>query len=84
MDLLARWWNNRWYRMRRDIWLETDGRRWIVRGRVGGHDGREVRYEFDREYQAHAMVDRLRAATPDDWKNITRLIQPDDHRRRTE
>jgi hypothetical protein len=80
VDLLARWWNSRLHGMRRDIWLETDGHRWIVRGRAGGHDGRDVRYEFDRDYQAHAMVDRLKAAAPDDWKNITRLIHREQHR----
>ena len=38
------------------------------------HGGREVRHEFTREYEARAMVDRLIAAAPGNWKDITRLV----------
>jgi hypothetical protein len=61
VDLVARWWNGEQDRVaRRDIWLTSDGQRWAVRARRG--DGREVRQEFAREYEARAMVDRLIAA----------------------
>ena len=39
----------------------------------GGTDGREVHYDLDREYEARAMVDRLRKAVPERWKDITKL-----------
>ena len=42
-----------------DIWLMYDGRHWRVRGRLGGDGGREVNYQFDQEWSARAMVDRM-------------------------
>jgi hypothetical protein len=73
VDLVARWWNGERDRAaRRDIWLTSDGQRWVVRARHSA-DGREVHQEFTREYEAHAMVDRLIAAAPGRWKDITRL-----------
>jgi hypothetical protein len=72
VDLVARWWNgHRGQSLRRDIWLTSDGRCWAVRAR---HAGGEVRHEFTREYEARAMVDKLIAAAPGNWKDITRLI----------
>ena len=76
MDLVARWWNGeRDPVAHRDIWLTSDGQRWAVRGRHGAAGGREVRQEFAREYEARALVDRLIAAAPGPWKNITRLVR---------
>jgi len=75
MELVGRWWNRKWERVaRRDIWLTSDGRRWSVRARHGGDGGDEVAYEFDRDYQARAMVDRLKAAAPGEWKDLTKLM----------
>jgi hypothetical protein len=72
VDLVARWWNGqRDILSRRDIWLSSDAQHWSVRAR---HGDREVQHEFTREYEARAMVDRLIAAAPGDWKDITRLI----------
>jgi hypothetical protein len=74
VDLLARWWNGQRDRAaRRDIWLASDGVVWTVRARHGAAG--EVRYEFAREYEARAMVDRLIAAAPCGWKDITRLVR---------
>ncbi len=76
MDLVAQWWNGERDRVaRRDIWLTSDGQRWAVRAQHGAADGREVRHEFTREYEARAMADRLIAAAPDTWKDITRLVR---------
>jgi hypothetical protein len=76
VDLVARWWNGeRDPVARRDIWLTFDGQRWAVRGRHGAADGREVRHDFSREYEARAMVNRLIAAAPGPWKDITRLVR---------
>jgi len=72
VDLVARWWNgHRDQSLRRDIWLASDGCCWTVRAR---HGGGEVQHEFTREYEARAMVDKLIAAAPGNWKDITRLI----------
>jgi hypothetical protein len=76
MDLVGRWWNAQYGRLaRRDIWLTSDGRTWQVRARQGGADGREVPYDFAREYEARAMVDRLRKVVPGRWKDITKLVR---------
>jgi hypothetical protein len=53
----------------------SDGRRWAVRALHGAADDREVHREFAREYEARAMVDRLIAAAPGRWKDITRLVR---------
>ncbi|SRR6266545_2005943 len=74
-ELVARWWNGqRDRRARRDIWLTSDGQVWHVRARHGTGD--EVGYDFTREYEARAMVDRLIAAAPaGGWKDITKLVR---------
>jgi hypothetical protein len=64
---------------RRDIWLTSDGRVWHVRARQGNADGREVHHDFDREYEARAMVDRLMEAAPGGWKDITKLVRKPTH-----
>ena len=75
MELVGRWWNGeRGRQARRDIWLTSDGQRWNVRARQGDSDGREVSYDFDRGYEARAMVDRLKATAPGKWKEITKLL----------
>ena len=72
VDLVARWWNGQQDQsVRRDIWLTSDDCHWIVRAR---HRCGEVQHEFTREYEARAMVDKLIAAAPGNWKDITRLI----------
>jgi asparagine synthetase B (glutamine-hydrolysing) len=74
VDLVARWWNGQPDRAaRRDIWLAANGGVWNVRARHGESD--EVRYDFTREYEARAMVDRLIAAAPGRWKDITSLVR---------
>jgi hypothetical protein len=75
MEVVGRWWNGRRERAtRRDIWLTSDGALWTVRARRAGAGG-EVTYQFDREYEARAMVDRLKATAPDEWKDLIRLIR---------
>jgi hypothetical protein len=74
VDLVARWWNGQRDRStRRDIWLRSNGQHWTVRARHGA-GGRDVSYDFDREYEARAMVDRLIKAAPGRWKDITKLV----------
>jgi hypothetical protein len=81
VDLVARWWNGHRDRSaRRDIWLTSNGEVWTVHARHGTTG--EVSYDFTREYEARAMVDRLIAAAPGGWRDITRLVHrpspPDD------
>jgi hypothetical protein len=76
VDLIGQWWNGERDPVgRRDVWLTSDGQRWAVRARYGADDGREVRQEFSREYEARAMVDQLITAAPGRWKDITRLVR---------
>jgi hypothetical protein len=75
VELVVWWWNSHWRGLRRDIIVGTDGRQWIVRGRIGGYDGPEVVYKFGRPYEARAMVDRLKAAEPGTWKDITSVVR---------
>jgi hypothetical protein len=49
--------------------------RWHVRARDGATPGREVHRDFDREYEARAMVDRLIEAAPGAWRDITKLVR---------
>jgi hypothetical protein len=75
MELVARWWNGeRGRAARRDIWLGRERERWLVRARQGVAGDPEVRQDFAREYEARALVDRLIAAAPGRWKDITRLV----------
>jgi hypothetical protein len=83
VGLVGRWWNGaRDSGARRDIWLMHDGDRWHVRARHGGPGGREIRYAYDREYEARAMVDRLIATSRSvsRWKDLTKLIPRAEHR----
>ncbi|MEU4479039.1 hypothetical protein AB0F68_13375 [Micromonospora sp. NPDC023966] len=62
-EVAGRWWNAVWGRLgRRDVWLTRDVR-WKVVARSGGSEtGRVLRWEFDTEPEAVAMVQRLLAA----------------------
>ncbi|MFF0172929.1 hypothetical protein [Micromonospora profundi] len=62
-DVVARWWNGIWGRLgRRDVWLVREVR-WKVTARAGDSEsGRVLRWEFDTEDEALAMVKRLLAA----------------------
>jgi hypothetical protein len=78
METRGRWWNGQWGRLaRRDIWLTHDGQHWRVRGREGGDEGREVNYQFDQEWAARAMVDRMMKASAGNWRDITKLLRRD-------
>ncbi|MGW3807916.1 hypothetical protein [Micromonospora sp. NPDC005113] len=62
-DVAGRWWNGIWGRLgRRDVWLAREVR-WKVVARAGdSENGRVLRWEFDTEADALAMVKRLLAA----------------------
>jgi hypothetical protein len=81
-EVRGRWWNGKWGRLaRRDIWLMYDGQHWRVRGRVGGDEGREVNYQFDQEWAARAMVDRMMKASVGDWRDLTKILRRGSGRR---
>jgi hypothetical protein len=72
MDLVGRWWNGQQGPNRRDIWLTSGNARWHVRAR---HGDRELHRDLDREHQARALVDQLKATAPGAWKDITQLLR---------
>ncbi|MEV1320036.1 hypothetical protein AB0J14_28615 [Micromonospora arborensis] len=77
-DVAGRWWNGIWGRLgRRDVWLTREVR-WKVTARAGDSEtGRVLRWEFDTEDEAHAMVKRLLAAdTGGQWRKQSGDSQP--------
>jgi hypothetical protein len=74
-----------WGRIARaDIWLIYDGQHWQVRGRLGGDGGREVNYQFDQEWTARAMVDRMMKAAAGNWRDLTAALHQQMRHRRGE
>ncbi|HEX2772846.1 MAG TPA: hypothetical protein VHN18_10505 [Micromonosporaceae bacterium] len=69
---------------RADIWLMYDGQHWRVRGRLGGDGGREVNHEFDEEWAARAMVDRMMKASAGRWRDLTEALRQESARRQSE
>jgi hypothetical protein len=68
--VLGRWWNGVWGRLaRRDIWLTVTYR---VTARAGDSEhGKVLRWEFDSEEAARAMVVRLQTAVgPGEWREL--------------
>ncbi|MFI6266677.1 hypothetical protein [Micromonospora sp. NPDC051006] len=72
MDVRGRWWNGVWGRLaRRDVWL-TREIRWRVVARAGDSEtGRILRWEFDTEAEARAMVARLLRGGSGRWREQT-------------
>lgn len=69
---------------RRDIWLMYDGQHWRVRGREGGDGGREVNYQFDQEWAARAMVDRMMKRSVGSWRDLTQALRRESDRRHSD
>jgi hypothetical protein len=83
MVVVGRWWNGLWGRLaRRDIWLASDGRSWLVRFREGGDDGREGEFAFADEAEARRLVQRLMETAPGDWKDLTAVLRAERSRSR--
>jgi hypothetical protein len=83
VETVGRWWNGSWGRLaRRDIWLSTDGRRWVVRFRHGGDDGREGEFVFAEEAEARRLVERLIEVAPGGWRELTAALRRERDRRR--
>ncbi|MDZ5447767.1 hypothetical protein U2F26_34540 [Micromonospora sp. 4G57] len=59
-DVAGRWWNGILGRLtRRDVWLTREVR-WKVVARAGDSEtGQVLRWEFDTDTEARAMVERL-------------------------
>ncbi|MEU2610642.1 hypothetical protein ABZ570_03510 [Micromonospora sp. NPDC007271] len=69
-EVVRRFWNGVWGRLaRRDVWLVRQTR-WRVIARAGDTEtGKVLRWEYDTEPEAMAMVDRLlRADTAGQWR----------------
>ncbi|WP_262286408.1 hypothetical protein [Micromonospora sp. MA102] len=68
--MVRRYWNGVWGRLaRRDVWLVRQTR-WTVVARAGDTDtGKVLRWEFETEPEARAMVERLlRADAAGQWR----------------
>lgn len=64
------WWNGIWGRLaRRDVYLYTDGDRWLVEARDGGAEGRRRRSEYADETAALAAV-RQCLVGPGHWREL--------------
>jgi hypothetical protein len=68
-ELVGRWWNGVWGRLtRRDVWLAREVR-WHVVARAGDSEtGKVLRWQFDTEDEARAMVRRLVQADGGQWR----------------
>ncbi|RKN56157.1 hypothetical protein D7193_11495 [Micromonospora costi] len=68
----GRWWNGVWGRLtRRDVWL-THESRWRVVARAGDSEtGQVLRWEFETEAEARAMIQRLLASGGGRWRELS-------------
>jgi hypothetical protein len=67
------WFNRKWGRARRDVFLIRTPSGWQVVGRQGGADGQEVAHYFDDEDQARAMLQRMMDAVPPELANWAKM-----------
>lgn len=75
MDLVGRWWNQSWSQIaRRDLWLKTDGKTWVVEAR----DGRKPiwSHEYPSEREARAQITAMIERSGDRWKDIIDAYEP--------
>ncbi len=73
-ERVEHWFNRRYHSGRRDVYLLRTETGWQVVGRIGGSDGQQVMYHFDREDEARAMLRRMLDTTPApfaDWAKMT-------------
>lgn len=71
VEPLEHWWNGRWGMARLDVYLETDGRRWLVRAQERQDEKRERRFPCSTEPQARAYLGwllRTAVAPPEGWR----------------
>jgi hypothetical protein len=73
-EQVEHWFNRRWGRGRRDVYLIRTETGWQVLGREGGADGREVSHYLDSEADARIILQRMRDTVPPelaDWAAMT-------------
>ncbi|MEV6489307.1 hypothetical protein AB0M20_11860 [Actinoplanes sp. NPDC051633] len=73
-EQVEHWFNRRYQRARRDVYLIRTETGWQVKGRQGGGDGPEAVHYFDDEADARVMLRRMLAAVPpelSDWAQMT-------------
>lgn len=75
MELVEHHWNGQWGMARLDIYLERDGREWLVRAQERMDESKELRYRCKTEAQARAYLAYLlrTAAAPEEgwrWRDI--------------
>jgi hypothetical protein len=74
--VVERWTNRMWGVAGRKVYLLRTETGWQVVGRAGGIDGREVVYDYDREEDAHAMVEALKQKVPPELANWAMVTEP--------
>ena len=78
-DRVEHWFNRRYGKARRDVYLLRTPTGWQVLGRHGGADGREVVHYFDDEDRARRMLRRMLETVPGEQSDWAKMSPP--HRR---
>jgi hypothetical protein len=74
-ERIEHWFNRRYGLSRRDVYLLRTETGWQVLGRKGGSEGQTVTHYFDRENDAHAMVQRMLGTVPAELSNWAKMTQ---------
>lgn len=75
-ERVEHWFNRRYGRARRDVYLIRTGTGWQVLGRQGGADGQEALHYYDREDQARAMLTRMMETVQYDEADFALMPSP--------
>jgi hypothetical protein len=75
-ERVEHWFNRRYGKGRRDVYLLRTETGWQVLGRLGGSDGHQVTHYFDREDDARTMLQRMLDTTPAPFANWGKMTLP--------
>ena len=75
-ERVEHWFNRRYSRGRRDVYLLRTETGWQVVGRLGGSDGQQVTHYFEREDDARQMLQRMLDTTPAAFANWAKMTLP--------
>ncbi|GAA2617183.1 hypothetical protein [Paractinoplanes durhamensis] len=75
-ERVEHWFNRRYGRARRDVYLLRTPTDWQVLGREGGSEGREVAHYFDDEADARTMVQAMLDSVEPQLSNWALISQP--------
>lgn len=78
-DQPRHWWNGRWGRAaRRDVYLRSEGDRYVVEAREGGSDGITRTWQPPTEEHALLLIDEL-LDDQSGWRELTVRPNPPGH-----